>query len=142
MHALVEMVPLTRAAYNASDPQNWVQPIESVVDVSEFNDMALMLTITEVNHDSGNIDFFLATAMENRDERYTRIRRLARFSADLGTTEQHYFYFTGAGEAASTSVPTADETPGFGRFCRIEVDGISTASNHAVFDVKALFRSR
>lgn len=120
---------------------NYIQPIDSAVDVSAFTDLALQLTIPWANADTGQIDIYLSSALDNRDERYLRLRQLVSLSSTtIISTQRWLFTFTGAGEATSASTPTTG-TPGFGRYVRLEVD-MSGNGVDMIFDVQALLRAR
>ncbi|HEX9882153.1 MAG TPA: hypothetical protein VGA65_06560 [Hyphomicrobium sp.] len=63
----LELVPHTRQT-----DEDYVQPIHSALDVSPFSDVVLQLSIATLSA-AGEVGIYVATAMENRDERYIRV---------------------------------------------------------------------
>ena len=132
MSAFIELVPPTRIT------SDYTQPTDTVVDLSEFNELAVMVTITELTSaGTALVDIRLETAMENRDERFVVLKELVTDKGVTSSTYQKFVYLAGPGTADSATPNTSDI--GLGRFIRITTNNMASATA-MTFDVKALAR--
>ena len=134
MFMSVDLVPHIRV-----EDSDYVQPIATVIDVAAYHDISVMLTVTEFVHNSNDVDIYIATAMENRDERYVKARKLVTLDDGFSPTLHQISTFTGAGHA-DTDNPSA-QLPSLLRYIRVETANMASG-NDLVFDVKALLRTR
>ena len=135
----VEFVPHTQI------DDYYDQPIDTAFDASAYNELAVLLNVHKISGiGAGQVaQFFLATAVENRDDRYVRVARLARLD-EYDEDAEPFKQFTcivGPGEIDSDEGDTVEDyllRPSFGRYLRVEVDNVPGAT--FAFDVKAIAR--
>ena len=134
MSGIIDIVPPIRISNDS-----YLQPIETVVEVSEYEDVGIVVTVHDFNYASSEpANFFLQTALENFDERYLRVRELARVAAAVTARKQYYVLMSGPGEINSTASPNNSDDFGVGAFIRVEMENIP---GEITFDVKAIVRA-
>ena len=110
----------------------FVQPKEEAVDISQYTEAALMLTVYALNRNSGTTTIKVETAVDNQDDRYIDLAELADLTSDPGAFPATYMiYLAGPGVAGTGQ-------PGFARFMRVALTQAAGAS--ITLDCRAILK--
>ena len=109
------------------------QSKEDVVDVSQYTEVSVFLTVYALDRNSGTTTVAIQTAVDNDEDRYLELATLATLAADPGSYPATYnIYLSGPGEAGTNQ-------PGFARYLRVTAEQASGAS--ITMDVRGIFKS-
>lgn len=75
----LDLVPHVRVS-----DDTYTQPLDSIVDLLGYNDVQMHLNVSGTGISPGTVPIYVATAMENRDDRYLRVYELVDLDNDMG----------------------------------------------------------
>ena len=110
MAAIVELIPLIQI-----DGALFVQPTDSVVDVSGYTEGFVQWTIAQISRNGQPVIILVQTAIDNREEAYMTIASVTYAADPAVIPHLEHLYLAGSTNGASSA-------PGFARYLRIRVD--------------------
>ena len=111
---------------------SYQQPKEEAVDVSQYTEASIFLTVYALNLNSGTTTVDIQTAVDNQDDRYMTLATIATISGAPGSFPATYnIYLAGPGEAGTNQ-------PGFARYLRVVASQAAGAS--ITMDVRAILK--
>ena len=127
MSAELEILGVTTTTDTA-----FVQPKEEAVDVSQYTEASVLITVYALDRNSGTTNIKLETAVDNQDDRYIQLAELADLTSDPGAYPATYnIYLAGPGVAGTGQ-------PGFARFLRVALTQAAGAS--ITLDCRAILK--
>ena len=127
MSAELEILGITKVT---TEP--WDQPRDEVVDASAYTEAAIVCTVFAGTVAGGSTTtVWMATAVQNAEERWSNMATLATFTANPTTPETHYLYLQGTGSGLG-------DRPGFAKYLRIHID--QNVNSEITLDVRAIMK--
>jgi hypothetical protein len=116
--------------------ESWSQPRDEAVDLSAFNEGAIIVTILGTDFSSGTWSVTLQTAIKNSEDSWVDLVQITETSAPASIPHHYYYYLQGPG-VSSDGAPSSSQ-PAFARYLRVRV--VQPSGDYITLQVDGLLK--